>query len=140
MNNIQATSRVRGLTIVEVLVTVACLALLLALLGPALARGAGESGAAVSLNNLKALNAAYAAYAADFNDRQPTAIVDDFSTYGANGLTAVTNYAVIHGDAHPAVILGECQGLGAVECLGPADAREALDAADAGEPADRADR
>ena len=90
--------------------TLSAMIILLSLVMPALARERGESGVTRSLANLQAINAALASYAADVDGRQPTAVVDDFSTYGANGPEAVTNYFSVNGVPHPPLLLGECDG------------------------------
>ena len=77
--------KTRGLTIIDVLAALLALTMLLAIVVPALARGRSDSGVEVSLNNLRQISTALDDYAADFNGRQPTAVVDDFSAYGADG-------------------------------------------------------
>jgi type II secretory pathway pseudopilin PulG len=101
------TSSNRGLTLAEVLLALSAIIILLSLVMPALARGRGESAVARSLANLQTINAALESYANDFNGRQPTAVVDDFGTYGATGSAAVTNYFNANGTPHPPVLLGE---------------------------------
>ncbi len=67
----RSSSLVRGFTLIELLVVVAIIAVLAAMLLPAL-QGARESGkAAVCVSNLKQLYVACAAYAADYNGRVP---------------------------------------------------------------------
>jgi type II secretory pathway pseudopilin PulG len=102
------TSATRGLTLVEALITLLAIMILLSLVLPALARGRGESGIARSLANLQAINAALENYAGDFDGRQPTAVVDDFSTYGASGPAAIANYYSQNGVPHPPLLLGDC--------------------------------
>jgi type II secretory pathway pseudopilin PulG len=101
------TSATRGLTLVEVLLTLLAIMILLSLVMPALARGRGESGIARSLANLQAINAALESYANDFDGRQPTAVVDDFGTYGGTGPAAVMNYNAVNDMPHPSVVLGD---------------------------------
>jgi type II secretory pathway pseudopilin PulG len=100
----QHTDQRRGLTIIDVLASILAVSILFAIVVPALARGRNDSGVGVSLNNLMQLNAALTDYAADFNDRQPTAIVDDFSTYGGDGSTALINFLHAHQAPHPGFV------------------------------------
>jgi hypothetical protein len=99
-----------GLTIIDLLVALSAMIVLLSLVLPVLAGTRGGSGVMRSLANLQAINTSLASYAADFNGRQPTAVVDDFSTYGVNGMAAVTNYAADHPGGHPPLLLGFCDG------------------------------
>jgi len=109
-----------GVAMVEVLVILACALALLALGLPVIARGGGASGVAVSLGKLQQMNMAFAAYANDFNGRQPTAIVDNFSTYGSTPAAALIAYNQQHsGNDHPPQMLGICNGSEWGYYLGP---------------------
>lgn len=107
MTNRQQT---KGFTIAEMLVVILVMALLLTIVVPVLARARNTSGVSVSMNNLSTLGVAHEMYAADWNSRQATVIVDNFSTYGTNGTAAVTNYYQVTGHAHPGLLLGFCTG------------------------------
>jgi prepilin-type N-terminal cleavage/methylation domain-containing protein len=67
----------RGFTIVELLVVVSIIALLLALLLPAVAKGRDKALITQSVANLRNLGTASEKYAGDWGDRQFTAIPDD---------------------------------------------------------------
>lgn len=67
--------------------TLACLAVgtvALAVLIPVLAAGRGQSAEALSAANLAQLNRAHTCYAADWGDRQFTALADDFGAAGGS--------------------------------------------------------
>ncbi len=74
----------KGFTIVELLVVVAIIALLIAILLPAVGKARDAALVTQSLGNLRNLAAANAAYGADWNDRQFTAAADDFGVYNGN--------------------------------------------------------
>src|SRR5690349_7476004 len=59
----------RGFTLAELLVVIACLAVLASMLLPAMARTKPNASAAYCLKNLKQLSAAGMMYAHDFNDK-----------------------------------------------------------------------
>ena len=67
----------RGFTIVELLVVVSIIALLIAILLPAIGKARDAALITQSLANLRNLSAANSAYGADWSDRQFTAIPDD---------------------------------------------------------------
>lgn len=67
----------RGFTIVELLVVVSIIALLIAILLPAIGKARDAALVTRSLANLRNLSAANAAYGSDWSDRQFTAIPDD---------------------------------------------------------------
>jgi hypothetical protein len=98
--------RISAFSLTELLLCLAALALLLAVVLPAIARGRAFSRTEVSLNNLVALGVAHATYAADWNGRQFTNVVDDLSWYGGSESEAYSNYHDYHGEEHPAVLLG----------------------------------
>jgi hypothetical protein len=98
----------RGLTVLEVLVTVVVAFVLLGIILPILTGARLQSGVDVSMQNLMTLHKASVSYGAEWNDRQMTSAVDNLSTYGTNGPSAITNYAAQTGMAYPPVILGNC--------------------------------
>jgi len=72
----------KGFTIVELLVVVAIIALLIAILLPAIGKARDAALVTQSLGNLRNLVAACNAYGADYNDRQYTACPDEIGLYG----------------------------------------------------------
>ena len=66
----------KGFTIVELLVVVSIIALLIAILLPAIGKARDAALITQSLGNLRNLSAACNAYGADYNDRQFTAVPD----------------------------------------------------------------
>jgi prepilin-type N-terminal cleavage/methylation domain-containing protein len=82
-SNMTHQNRKSGFTIVELLVVVSIIALLIALLLPAVAKGRDKALITQSVSNLKNLATANESYAGDWGDRQFTAIPDD--TGLANG-------------------------------------------------------
>ncbi len=77
----------RGFTIVELLVVVSIIALLIALLLPAIQKGRDKALITQSVANLKNLASACDTYAADWADRQFTACPDDYGTVNGNCAT-----------------------------------------------------
>jgi prepilin-type N-terminal cleavage/methylation domain-containing protein len=83
----------RGFTIVELLVVVSIIALLIALLLPAVQRGRDKALISQSVANLKNLASANEIYGGDWGDRQFTAIPDDAGTVGGGATpTNCSNY------------------------------------------------
>ena len=74
----------KGFTIVELLVVVSIIALLIALLLPAVAKGRDKALISQSISNLKNLASANETYAGDWGDRQFTAIPDDAGRVNSN--------------------------------------------------------
>ena len=74
--------RLRGFTIVELLVVVAIISLLIGILLPAIGKARDGAYVTQSLANLRNLAAANAHYGSDYQDRQWTCIPDDFGLYG----------------------------------------------------------
>ncbi|NNM25569.1 MAG: type II secretion system protein, partial [Phycisphaerales bacterium] len=98
-------TRPRGFTIVELLVTVAILAILVGLLLPAISQARTQAKLSRSTTNLRNLGVAHAAYAAMHNDRQLTFVVDAIASYGTSACNAYTHYANQVG-GHPNLVLG----------------------------------
>ena len=71
----------KGFTIVELLVVVSIISLLIAILLPAIGKARDAALVTQSLGNLRNMSAACNAYGADYNDRQFTAIPDDFGAF-----------------------------------------------------------
>ncbi len=80
----------RAFTIVELLVVVSIIALLIAILLPAIGKARDTALLTQSLGNLRNLAAANAAYGSDWNDRQFTACPDDAGLVGGNCVTYTT--------------------------------------------------
>ncbi|MSR40899.1 MAG: prepilin-type N-terminal cleavage/methylation domain-containing protein [Phycisphaerales bacterium] len=74
----------RGFTIVELLVVVSIIALLIALLLPAIQKGRDKALIMQSVSNLKNLATACETYAGDWADRQFTPCPDDYGLVGGN--------------------------------------------------------
>ena len=72
----------KGFTIVELLVVVSIIALLIAILLPAIGKARDAALITQSLGNLRNMVAACNAYGADYNDRQYTAVPDEVGLYG----------------------------------------------------------
>ena len=100
----------KGFTIVELLVVVSIIALLIAILLPAIGKARDAALITQSLGNLRNLSAACNAYGADYNDRQFTAVPDECGMYGdaiTGACTAITATQCI-----PQMILGWDSGGG----------------------------
>ncbi|MFO0827894.1 MAG: prepilin-type N-terminal cleavage/methylation domain-containing protein [Phycisphaerales bacterium] len=82
-----------GFTIVELLVVISIIALLIAILLPAIGKARDAALVTQSLGNLRNMSAANAAYGADWNDRQWTACPDDAGLVNGNCTTYVTTIA-----------------------------------------------
>ena len=74
----------RAFTIVELLVVVSIIALLVALLLPAVAKGRDKALISQSVSNLKNLASSNEIYAGDWNDRQFTPVPDDAGMVNGN--------------------------------------------------------
>jgi prepilin-type N-terminal cleavage/methylation domain-containing protein len=99
-----------GFTIVELLVVVAIIALLIAILLPAIGRARDAALVTQSLGNLRNMSAACVAYGADYNDRQYTAVPDETGMYGNYCVAACT--ALTAQQCLPQMILGWDSGGG----------------------------
>jgi prepilin-type N-terminal cleavage/methylation domain-containing protein len=82
-----------GFTIVELLVVVSIIALLIAILLPAIGKARDAALVTQSLANLRNMSAANAAYGADWSDRQFTAIPDDAGLVSGNCAAYLTTVA-----------------------------------------------
>jgi len=84
MTRFRSDARTSGFTIVELLVVVSIIALLIALLLPAVQKGRDKALISQSVANLKSLAAANETYAGDWGDRQFTTIPDDVGMANGN--------------------------------------------------------
>ncbi|MEI6473980.1 MAG: prepilin-type N-terminal cleavage/methylation domain-containing protein [Planctomycetota bacterium] len=100
----------KGFTIVELLVVVSIIALLIAILLPAIGKARDSALVTTSLANLRNLSAACGAYGADYSDRQYTAVPDEAGMYGDAITGACT--AIVATQCIPQMILGWDSGGG----------------------------
>ena len=99
--------RVKGFTIVELLVVISIITLLLGMLLPAVGKARDNAKEAVSRNNLRQLGLAMQSYASDWQDRQYTPVVDTLASYGS--VAAYNNQLEGGGiglDVHPMIPFG----------------------------------
>ena len=103
-----SNSRKLGFTIIELLVVVSIIGLLLSLLIPAVGKARDGALTTQSLGNLRNLAGACGSYGADWNDRQPTFILDDFAQHIGGSFTAkaATQYEAATGACPPSIIVG----------------------------------
>ena len=90
----------RAFTIVELLVVISIIALLVAILLPAIGKARDAALITQSSAHLRNMSAAHAAYSADWSDRQWTAGPDDIGLYGG------TCTAYLQNSCPPPLILG----------------------------------
>jgi len=90
-NRMDGCGRADGFTVVELLVVVTIIALLVALLVPAIGKARESAQLTQSQANLRNLAAACASYGAAWNDRQWTMCADDVGHYGDCCLPAYMN-------------------------------------------------
>ena len=100
------SSRPRGFTIIELLVVISIIALLIAILLPAIGKARDQAKLTQSLANLRNLGTAHGNYAAQWNDRQFTLIDDNMARYGTGYASAVAGFQTENGVPHPPIVLG----------------------------------
>jgi prepilin-type N-terminal cleavage/methylation domain-containing protein len=105
--------RVRGFTIIELLVVISIIALLVGILLPAVGKARDNARVAVSRSNIRQIGTALHTYAADWADRQYTVAVDTLASYGSVGNYNQTvfggpgnNYYQGHWLVHPGIPWG----------------------------------
>jgi prepilin-type N-terminal cleavage/methylation domain-containing protein len=96
----------RAFTIIELLVVVSIIALLVGILLPAISKARQQAMLTVSQGNLRNLQAALDNYAAEYADRQPTAINDNAASYGGSPAEANNQWQNQFGQAHPGLLFG----------------------------------
>ncbi|MFM7806517.1 MAG: type II secretion system protein, partial [Planctomycetota bacterium] len=74
----------KGFTIIELLVVVAIIGLLVAILLPAIGKARESAQTTQSMSNLRNIGSAAAVYGVDFQDRQWSAIPEDYGKFQAN--------------------------------------------------------
>ncbi len=99
-------SRIRGFTIIELLVVVSIIALLIGILLPAVGKARDSAKRTQSESNLRQLGVAHATYAAEWQDRQFTLVRDDLAAYG----TDVGDYNAGANTEHPPILVGWAEG------------------------------
>jgi prepilin-type N-terminal cleavage/methylation domain-containing protein len=104
----------RAFTIIELLVVVSIIALLVGILLPAIGKARDQARMTISQANLRNLGAAHQSYAAEWADRQYTAVVDNIASYGTRTGEAFDAYGEANGSGgsindsgnHPPTYLG----------------------------------
>ena len=91
------THRPRAFTIIELLVVVSIIALLVGILLPAIGKARDQAKMSISQSNLRNLATAHQTYAAEWNDRQYTAVVDNIAAYAGQTRDAFNRYGEAHG-------------------------------------------
>jgi prepilin-type N-terminal cleavage/methylation domain-containing protein len=101
------THRGRGFTVIELLVVISIIALLTAVLLPAIGKARDSARQTLSKSNLRQLGAAHATYAAEWSDRQLTMVANTFAAYGASPEAANIDYGERTGlGGHPPIFAG----------------------------------
>ena len=104
--------RIRAFTMAELLALLCCGTVAIALIIPLIGSAKANDHVAITLNNLKNMNAALASYASDFNGRQPTPVADDISSYiGVSMQQVLAAYQSVNGTPHPPLQLGTCNSV-----------------------------
>ena len=85
MEDNRSMNKQRGFTIVELLVVVSIIALLIAILLPAIGKARDAARITQSQGNMRNLAVSNDTYASDWADRQFTAVPDDVGIVGGNG-------------------------------------------------------
>ncbi len=116
--DLQSALRRRGLTILELLVSLLMVAVALVIAVPTLAGAKGNSGVQKSMSNMASLGVAHVLYALDWDLRQVTWVKDDLGAYG--GDTSEYNFAAggcsgypVPEECQPPMVAGwNCEGSG----------------------------
>ncbi|MFO0828520.1 MAG: hypothetical protein U0572_10280 [Phycisphaerales bacterium] len=92
MKHVQLQPRVarRGRSVIDVIVGVACIGVIMTVAVPLVAHVGTSSGEAISLNNLRVIGGATDGYAANWTNRQPTWIPDNYGAAGGDCATYLT--------------------------------------------------
>ena len=107
LQNIQFKSSRFGFTIIELLVVVSIIGLLLSLLIPAVGKARDSALTTQSLANLRNMSSACGSYGADWSDRQPTFVFDDFSQHiNSVGSSSEAEYKSKTGGCCPSMVAG----------------------------------
>jgi len=106
-----ASRRSPGFTIIELLVVVSIIAMLVAILLPAITKSRDAAHLNRSLSNLRNLGVAHNNYAAEWSGRQATLVVDNLSVYGSSEVPAL-NAMTTSGARHPDIFSGVGPGGG----------------------------
>ncbi len=103
-----SNSHKSAFTVIELLVVVSIIGLLLSLLIPAVGKARDGALTTQSLGNLRNLAAACGSYGADWNDRQPTFVLDDLAQHINGSVTpnAAQQYEAKTGACPPSIIVG----------------------------------
>ena len=91
--------RQRGFTLIELLIVIGTIALLMAIILPALNRARGQTRTVVCLSNLRQLGLAFACYANDYDDYAMPLYEPATDTYwwGGSSLMVSTTRRVLSG-------------------------------------------
>ena len=104
--------KIRGFTIVELLVVVSIIALLIGILLPAIGKARDKARTSTSISNLRQLAVAHNSYAGDWEDAQLSLARYNISQYGDMGTynEAIGNPNESFVLGHPPLIAGWSQG------------------------------